>query len=106
MDVHLGTLRALCETLLFPHGVYDIGIAIMIMNKRGPWVCNKGRSSYARKRRAKAIGRCHRCYRVNPKFYFTTRCNGRTCVPPLSHNTSVEIFIKEGVTEVIPSFEC
>lgn len=62
---------------------------------------NKGRSTYAKRRRAKLIGRCHRCYRVVPGFYFTTRCNGSTCYPGISYNTKVADFI-EGVTSVIP----
>nr|QIJ97083.1 Nucleic acid binding protein [papaya mottle-associated virus] len=62
---------------------------------------NKGKSNYAKRRRAKLIGRCHRCYRVKPGFYFTTRCDGKTCYPNISYNVKVAAFI-EGVTSVIP----
>ncbi|BAB56119.1 11K [Carlavirus latensaconiti] len=62
-----------------------------------------GTSSYARKRRAKAMGRCHRCFRVWPPTYFTKRCDGINCRPGISHNLSVERRIKLGVTAVIPS---
>nr|QQP18695.1 nucleic acid binding protein [Soybean carlavirus 1] len=61
-----------------------------------------GRSSYAKRRRAQAIGRCHRCYRVWPPFYFTTRCDNKTCVPPITYNLKVYAYIQFGVTEVIP----
>ncbi|QYF50264.1 MAG: nucleic acid binding protein [Hainan betaflexivirus] len=56
-----------------------------------------GRSSYARRRRAKSIGRCHRCFRVSPKFYFTTRCDGKTCVPSFNYNVWACEFIKYGL---------
>lgn len=72
-------------------------VCLIIALKSDPSTVGKGRSSYARKRRAKSIGRCPRCYRVNPKFYFTSRCNGVTCVPGLSHNQLVEAFIKFGI---------
>ncbi|CDF66419.1 putative nucleic acid binding protein [apricot vein clearing associated virus] len=38
-----------------------------------------GVSTFAIKRRAKRLGVCYRCMRVNPKFYFTTRCDNLTC---------------------------
>ncbi|QVY19183.1 nucleic acid binding protein [Clivia carlavirus A] len=59
-----------------------------------------GLSSYARKRRAKQIGRCPRCFRVVPKFYFTTKCDGVTCVPGISYRLDVEKYIKYGLSEI------
>nr|QQX32721.1 NABP [Butterbur mosaic virus]QQX32744.1 nucleic acid binding protein [Butterbur mosaic virus] len=56
-----------------------------------------GQSKYAKERRAIKIGRCPRCYRVKPGFYFTTRCDGVTCVPGISYNASVMQRIKYGV---------
>ncbi|ABP37861.1 nucleic acid binding protein [Phlox virus S] len=78
-----------------------------------PIVCNiymrafnkrvgNGTSSYARRRRAASILRCHRCYRVYPPFWFTKKCNNRTCVPGFKYNQKVRDFILWGVTEVIP----
>nr|AYL40675.1 12 kDa protein [Hop latent virus] len=62
-----------------------------------------GRSSYARRRRAKLVGRCHRCYRLWPPTAFTTRCDNKTCFPGLTYNASIARFIRDGVPEVIPS---
>nr|UOI87900.1 nucleic acid binding protein [Butterbur mosaic virus] len=56
-----------------------------------------GQSKYAKERRAMKIGRCPRCYRVSPGFYFTTRCDGVTCVPGISYNVAKMQFIKYGV---------
>ena len=72
-------------------------LCVLISLKAGPARLGTGRSSYARKRRAKMIGRCHLCYRVNPKFYFTKRCNGVNCKPGLNHPGWVEDFIRYGV---------
>ena len=57
-----------------------------------------GASSYARARRARSIGRCPRCYRCNPGFYFTKNCDAKTCVPGISYNDKVKAFIVDGVT--------
>lgn len=57
-----------------------------------------GASTYARARRAKSIGRCPRCYRCSPGFYFTTKCDSKTCVPGISYNDKVKAFIVDGVT--------
>ncbi|QEV82109.1 Nucleic acid binding protein [Rose virus A] len=60
-------------------------------------VCdNNGRSTYAKKRRAKKLGRCYRCYRVNPGFYYTKKCDGVNCVSPLGYNYEVMCIIKFG----------
>ncbi|QYF50252.1 MAG: nucleic acid binding protein [Xinjiang sediment betaflexivirus 1] len=58
----------------------------------------QGCSSYAKKRRANKIGRCVRCYRVVPKFYFTKRCDQKTCVPGVSFNLKVMNYINYGVS--------
>lgn len=71
-------------------------LCVLIALKCNPSRINYGKSSYAKRRRAKAIGRCHRCYRVKPGFYFTKRCDGVTCVPGVTHNCWVEDFIKNG----------
>nr|QCY49524.1 nucleic acid binding protein [Shallot latent virus] len=62
-------------------------------------VCESaGASSYARARRAKSIGRCPRCFRCSPGFYFTKNCDTKTCVPGISYNEKVKSFIVDGVT--------
>ncbi|AJD23370.1 nucleic acid binding protein [Yam latent virus] len=65
-----------------------------------------GKSTYARRRRAASIGRCYRCYRLSPPLPQTTRCDGVTCVPGISYNMKVARYIRDGVTEVIPSTPC
>ncbi|AEP83731.1 nucleic acid binding protein [Cucumber vein-clearing virus] len=85
---------------------FDICLLISELNVRSR--LNVGTSSFARKRRALQLGRCHRCYRVSPKFYFTRKCDGKTCVPGIGYRRDIEILIK-GVTSVIPNkskFEC
>nr|ACZ71186.1 11 kDa putative nucleic acid binding protein [Cowpea mild mottle virus]AGZ15236.1 putative nucleic acid binding protein [Cowpea mild mottle virus]QTG11376.1 nucleic acid binding protein [Cowpea mild mottle virus]QTG11377.1 nucleic acid binding protein [Cowpea mild mottle virus]QTG11378.1 nucleic acid binding protein [Cowpea mild mottle virus] len=77
--------------------VLPFELCVLISLKAGPTRLGIGRSSYARKRRAKIIGRCHLCYRVNPKFYFTKRCNGVDCKPGLNYPSWVEDFIRYGV---------
>nr|QED43567.1 NBP [Garlic latent virus] len=62
-------------------------------------VCGRaGASTYARARRADSIGRCPRCFRCVPGFYFTKNCNNKTCVPGISYNEKVKSFIVDGVT--------
>jgi hypothetical protein len=57
-----------------------------------------GATSYARARRAKSIGRCPRCFRCSPGFYFTKNCDTKTCFPGISYNEKVKGFIVNGVT--------
>nr|AFV36797.1 nucleic acid binding protein [Garlic latent virus] len=62
-------------------------------------VCDKvGASKYAQARRAKSIGRCPRCFRCSPGFYFTKNCDAKTCFPGISYNAKVKDFIVDGVT--------
>lgn len=52
-----------------------------------------GRSSYARKRRAKKLARCPRCYRIDFALSPLSRCDGVNCVPGLSYNSNVALKI-------------
>lgn len=79
----------------------DIGLCLHVSSFCNKSRLNIGTSTYARKRRAKQISRCYRCYRVRPGFYFTTRCDGKTCYPGISTNQKVVDYIL-GVTSVIP----
>nr|URX65514.1 nucleic acid binding protein [Cowpea mild mottle virus] len=72
-------------------------LCVLISIRVDPCQVGGGKSSYAKKRRAATIGRCHRCYRVNPKFYFTKKCDGVKCVPGINHKLWVEEFIKNGI---------
>nr|WAM65120.1 nucleic acid binding protein [Ligustrum virus A] len=83
-------------------GQFPLGICVLIYQLAFNKQVGGGTSSYARRRRAVSIGRCHRCYRVYPPPYFGKRCDNKTCVPGLSYNVKVENFIRWGVTEVIP----
>ncbi|UXX34108.1 cysteine-rich protein [Pseudostellaria heterophylla carlavirus 2] len=74
-----------------PSHVSFIDVISVIISKMG---VEPGNSKYARERRAKSIARCPRCYRVKPGFYFTKKCDGKTCVPGLNHNSKVELYIK------------
>lgn len=67
-----------------------------------PFYVGRGVSTYARRRRARSIGRCERCYRVYPPLWFSKKCDNRTCVPGISYNVKVHDYIRWGVTEVIP----
>jgi hypothetical protein len=81
-------------------GLCDLNIVLEILNKC-PWSVGNGRSRYARRRRARSIGRCERCYRVYPPI-IESKCDNRTCVPGISFNIKVANYIRCGVTEVIP----
>lgn len=83
-------------------GPVPIDVCVNISYRAEVFRVGGGKSSYARKRRARSVGRCHRCFRVYPPFYFTTRCDNKTCVPPISYNVKMFAFIVHGVTEVIP----
>lgn len=72
-----------------------------ILRRTSSHVTGQGKSKYARQRRAKAIGRCVRCYRVTPPTYMS-KCDNKTCVPGISYNQKVANYINHGVTEVIP----
>nr|QJZ28446.1 nucleic acid binding protein [Ilex cornuta carlavirus] len=73
-----------------------VDVINIIVNKI---VCESaGASSYARARRAKSIGRCPRCFRCSPGFYFTKNCDTKTCFPGISYNEKVKAFIVDGVT--------
>nr|UZG77124.1 nucleic acid-binding protein [Cowpea mild mottle virus] len=90
----IAVVISLCASKLNKDLPFDVCMLIAI--KAGPTSLYSGSSSYARRRRAKLIGRCHRCYRVYPGFYFTTRCDNTTCVPGLSYKRWVESFIRFG----------
>jgi hypothetical protein len=81
-------------------GLCDLNVVLEILNKC-PWSVGNGRSSYARRRRARSIGRCERCYRVYPPI-IESKCDNRTCKPGISFNIKVANYIRCGVTEVIP----
>nr|QED43808.1 NBP [Garlic latent virus] len=62
-------------------------------------VCESaGASHYARARRAKSIGRCPRCFRCSPGFYFTKNCDTKNCSAGINYNEKVKDFIVDGVT--------
>nr|UVA86898.1 RNA binding protein [Cole mild mosaic virus] len=90
----------LARYMLAEHGVFEFNVAYNIASRCEPPI-NCGRSSYARKRRAASIGRCHRCFRLWPPISYS-RCDNRTCVPGMSYNERVAAFITGGVTAVIP----
>jgi len=82
-------------------GVYDVSLCVHIINRSSGLTLGNGKSSYARRRRAKSIGRCERCYRVFPPVC-NSKCDNKTCRPGMSQNRKVVDFIRYGVTEVIP----
>ncbi|AAZ15111.1 nucleic acid binding protein [Hippeastrum latent virus] len=99
-------LIALCVNREFnKRGEHHIPLAIYIAKRVGPPLVSTGTSTYARRRRAASIGRCHRCYRVYPPFWWTTRCDNKTCVPGISYKAEVESYVKWGVAEAIPHFK-
>ncbi|CAA46227.2 putative nucleic acid binding protein [Poplar mosaic virus (ATCC PV257)] len=73
----------------------DIAVSIVCRSELD-FINEPGLSNYAKRRRARRLGRCVRCFRVNPGFYFTKRCDGITCVPGISWNYDVEDYIKRG----------
>lgn len=83
------------------YGVYDVNICLHIFRRSSGLLLGNGKSSYARRRRAKSIGRCERCYRVYPPIC-NSKCDNRTCRPGMSPNIKVVDYIRCGVTEVIP----
>ena len=94
--------EALSDCFLNLCGESNLDVCYLIINKTRAHTPGLGKSSYARRRRAAKVGRCHRCYRVTPGFYYTTRCDGKTCVPGISYNEKIETYVRTGVTEVIP----
>nr|WMI40468.1 nucleic acid-binding protein [Shallot latent virus] len=88
--------RLLCAIFEFHTNKNCVDIINIIVSKI---VCDSaGASKYARARRAKSIGRCPRCFRCVPGFYFTKNCDGRNCTPGISYNEKVRAFIVDGVT--------
>nr|CAD59391.1 hypothetical 12K protein [Daphne virus S] len=103
MNAEQSAACAVLISVFEAHGVcVPIAICENICRRAFPFCPGSGRSSYARKRRAASIGRCHRCYRVWPPFYYTTKCDNKTCFPCISFNKKVQDYILWGVTEVIP----
>lgn len=94
--------EALSDCFLELCGKSNLDVCYLIIRKTKDHIPGLGKSSYARRRRAAKVGRCHRCYRVTPGFYYTTRCDGKTCVPGISFNEKIETYVRTGVTEVIP----
>nr|WBW48286.1 cysteine-rich protein [Chrysanthemum virus R]WBW48292.1 cysteine-rich protein [Chrysanthemum virus R] len=94
--------EALSDCFLELCGESNLDVCYLIIRKTRDYIPGLGKSSYARRRRAAAVGRCPRCYRVTPGFYYTTRCDGKTCVPGISYNEKIETYVRTGVTEVIP----
>ncbi|AKN08997.1 nucleic acid-binding protein [Caucasus prunus virus] len=100
VDKRVMTLACCLRTSTLPAGVRSlIAVKAMLVRKleiqeeQARPLC--GVSTFAMKRRAKRLGVCHRCMRVNPKFYFTTRCDSKTC-----HFRSIgnkERFVKFGL---------
>lgn len=82
-------------------GLYDINVCLKIYRLADVRNVGQGKSKYARRRRAKSIGRCERCYRVYPPIC-NSRCDNKTCRPSLFPKPAVVKYIEEGVTEVIP----
>jgi len=90
------TTIVLCLIKYLPRDVCSV-----ILRMTSSHVVGHGKSRYARRRRAKSIGRCERCYRVFPPTYMS-KCDNKTCVPGISSNQKVVNYINHGVTEVIP----
>nr|UZP17300.1 nucleic acid binding protein [Passiflora latent virus] len=94
MGKHSKRMEAIIFSLI---SVLPIDICVCIALRALRTEPGSGRSSYARRRRAKAIGRCERCYRVYPPIC-NSKCDNKTCVPRISSNQRVVHFIKYGVT--------
>uniref|UniRef100_A0AAU6WJ03 RNA silencing suppressor n=1 Tax=Pitahaya virus E TaxID=3144105 RepID=A0AAU6WJ03_9VIRU len=86
----------------YAFGVCDINVCLKIFRLANIRNVGQGKSKYARRRRAKSIGRCERCYRVFPPIC-NSKCDNKTCVPGMFPNMAVVKFIEEGVTEVMPA---
>nr|UOF93308.1 nucleic acid binding protein [Helenium virus S] len=93
---------SLCSMFVSRGNCIPIPIVFNIYMRAFPKLVGRGTSTYAKRRRARSILRCERCYRVYPPLPFSKKCDNRTCVPGISHNIKVADFIKWGVTEVIP----
>lgn len=93
---------ALSECMFKVCGVTNLDVCYLIISKTKGYTPGFGKSSYARRRRAAKVGRCHRCYRVTPGFYYTSRCDGVNCKPGISYNEKIATYVRTGVTEVIP----
>nr|QFX74037.1 cysteine rich protein [Pepper virus A] len=90
---------AIAANRLGKHLPFDVCLYICSFNYND--CVGSGKSSYARKRRARSIRRCHRCFRVRPGFYFTTRCDGVSCKPGISYPIWVELFIRFGIPKSV-----
>jgi len=99
----LRVFECLCVDLNFNY-VDLCAYIIRLSEPPGPEGGN-GRSTYSKRRRAAKIGRCYRCFRVNPKFYYTTRCNGHNCRPGIKTNFEVQCYIKLGKRKTAELFE-
>nr|ALJ56058.1 putative nucleic acid binding protein [American hop latent virus] len=94
-------LATLCLVFNKLCGTYVMPVCIDIIKRsRAPLLTN-GTSKYARRRRAKSVCRCERCYRVFPSLC-NGKCDNKTCKPGISYREDIKEFILWGVTEVIP----
>nr|AXC59792.1 11 kDa protein [Potato virus H] len=75
---------------LGPRREYDDIASVIISKLEPPEV---GLSTYAKRRRAKKLGRCPRCYRV---IGLSQKCDGFKCVPGISYNRKVKQNIRFG----------
>nr|ACM41723.1 putative nucleic acid binding protein [Sedum latent virus] len=94
-------VRRKCVAILCLRKFLSTDVCVLIACKISNRVVGCGMSSYARRRRAKSIRRCERCFRIYPPVC-NSKCNNRTCKPGLSSNQKVVTYIKYGVTETIP----
>nr|CAB59208.1 nucleotide binding protein [Potato rough dwarf virus] len=84
-------------------GVLDINLCVRIARMATECRVGGGCSRYAKRRRAKSIGRCERCYRIFPPVC-NSKCDNKTCRVGISPNSAVVNFIEFGVAEAIPKF--
>nr|ACM45996.1 putative nucleic acid binding protein [Helleborus net necrosis virus] len=82
--------RALCSVFAFYCGnncsyadVVGVILSFVLSDSVG-----FGTSNYAKKRRARQVNRCWRCYRVIGGLCLPKNCNGVTCVPTSSNIAS------------------
>ncbi|AEQ35305.1 nucleic acid binding protein [Mirabilis jalapa mottle virus] len=92
MQTMVNSKRARRDIIMLLLAVFPIDVCVIIARLATPIEVGRGRSSYARRRRAISIGRCERCFRVYPPVC-NSKCDNSTCVPGLSYNERVANFI-------------
>ncbi|QYF50270.1 MAG: nucleic acid binding protein [Beijing sediment betaflexivirus] len=89
-------LKAFNELASSPMGHVDVCLDIILMCDFSE-ISHGGKSNYARRRRAKSLDRCARCFRILPsRGGLSTKCDQKNCRAGISGNLKRIEYIRWG----------